>query len=211
MNSMIRSKVHALVMLVALGALLMNGATVFAHGGEDHGDQKPATVSQGTNMIVHVARAGDYEVVIKHAPVEPDKEMVARVFVTRFANNEPITGLKPIVTLTGDNGAPLEVAGVASTTPGMYELKLPPLPKGQYKLAARVDYNGEKKTAAFSGLAVELQPLPAIATIAAWARTTLIGVGTLVGLGLIGFIGIVIYRTSQASRRERITEETAAA
>lgn len=115
-----------LVMLVVLGGLLMNGATVFAHGGEDHGDKKPATVSQGTNMIVHVARAGDYEVVIKHAPVEPAKEMVARVFVTRFANNEPVTSIKPIVTLTSDNGTPLEVAGVASTTPGMYEVKLPP-------------------------------------------------------------------------------------
>ena len=211
MSPMLRSKVHALAMLVALGALLMNGATVFAHGGEDHGDQKPATVSQGTNMIVHVARAGDYEVVIKHAPVEPDKEMVARLFVTRFANNEPVTGIKPVVTLTSDSGSPVEVTGVASTTPGMYEVKLPPLPKGQYKLAARVDYNGETKTAAFSGLEVALQPLPASATIAAWARTTLIGVGTLVGLGLIGLIGIVTYRVLQASRRERITEETAAA
>ncbi len=49
---------------------------VFAHGGEDHGEKKPATVTPGANMIVHVARAGDFEVVMKHAPVEPDKEMV---------------------------------------------------------------------------------------------------------------------------------------
>ena len=185
--------------------------SVLAHGGEDHGDQKPATVSQGTNMIVHVARAGDYEVVIKHAPVEPDKEMVARVFVTRFASNEPVTGIKPMVTLTSDNGATVAVAGVASTTPGMYEVKLPPLPKGQYKLAARVDYNGQTKTAAFSALEVAPLPVTAIGTIAAWARTTLIVLGTLVGLGFIGFVGIAIYRAARTSRRERLEGETAAA
>ena len=211
MNPMLRSKVNALAMLVALGALLMNGVTVFAHGGEDHGEKKPAAVSQGTNMILHVARAGDYEVVIKHAPVEPDKEVVARVFVTRFANNEPITSIKPIVTITSDNSTQVDVAGVASATPGMYEVKLPPLPKGQYKLAARVDYNGETKTAVFSALEVTPQPVTAIGTIAAWARTTLIVLGLLVGLGLIGFIGIVIYRAAQTSRRERLEGETAAA
>ena len=211
MNPMVRSKVNALAMLLVFAAMLTSGTTVFAHGGEDHGDKKPATVSQGTNMIVHVARAGDYEVVIKHAPVEPDKEMVARVFVTRFATNEPVTSIKPIVTLTSENGAQVEVAGVASATPGMYEVKLPPLPKGQYKLAARIDYNGDTKTASLSALEVAPQPVTAISTIAAWARTTLIVLGTLVGLGFMGFIGIVIYRAVQASRRERITGEAAAA
>lgn len=206
-------KKKLLTAITALAVLLAApNQSALAHGGEDHGDQKPATVSQGTNMVVHVARAGDYEIVIKHAPVEPDKEMVARVFVTRFATNEPVTGIKPKVTFTHDNGAPVvEVTGVAGTTPGMYEVKIPPLPKGQYKLAARIDYNGETKTAAFSALEVAPKPVTAIGTIAAWARTTLIVLGTLVGLGVIGFIGIVIYRAVQASRRERITGETAAA
>ncbi|MGH9927726.1 MAG: hypothetical protein ACREA9_00720 [Pyrinomonadaceae bacterium] len=207
-----KPKKKLLTAITALAVLLAApNQPVLAHGGEDHGDQKPATVSQGTNMIVHVARAGDYEIVIKHAPVEPDKEVAARVFVTRFANNEPVAGIKPIVTFTNDNGAPVEVTGVASATPGMYEVKIPPLPKGQYKLAARVDNNGETKTAAFSVLEVAPQPATAIGTIAAWARTTLIVLGTLVGLGFIGFIGIVIYRAVQASRRERISGETAAA
>ncbi len=207
-----KPKKKLLTAITALAVLLATpNQSVLAHGGEDHGDQKPATVSQGTNMIVHVARAGDYEIVIKHAPVEPDKEMVARVFVTRFATNEPVTGMKPIVTFTSDNGAPIEVTGVASTTPGMYEVKLPPLPKGQYKLAARVDHNGETKTAAFGALEVAPQPVIASGTIAAWARTSLIVVGMLVGLGLIGFIALVIYRAAQASRRQRIAGETAAA
>jgi len=198
-------------MLVALAASLMSGATVFAHGGEDHGDQKPQTVSPGTNMIVHVGRAGDFEVVIKHAPIEPDKEMVARVFVSRFANNEPVTGAKPVVTLTSNGNSPVDLTATASSTPGMYEVKVPPLPKGQYKLAARVESNGETKTASFSALEVAPQPVAATATIASWARTGLMVLGAIVGIGVIGFMGIVIYRAAQTSRRERLEGETAAA
>ena len=211
MNQILRKRLTALIMLLAIAALIVPGATVFAHGGEDHGDQKPQTVSPGTNMIVHVARAGDFEVVIKHAPVEPDKEMVARVFVNRFDNNEPVTGTKPVITLTSDNGSPVELAAAAGTTPGMYEVKLPPLPKGQYKLSARVDYNGETKSASLSALEVAPQPAAAIGVVASWARTALIVLGLVVGIGLLGFMGLVIYRAALASRRERIEEETAAA
>jgi len=211
MNQIFRKKLSALTVLMAILALLISPATGFAHGGEDHGDKKPATVSAGTNMIVHVARAGDFEVVIKHAPIEPDKEMVARVFVSRFATNEPVGGAKAIVTLTSDNGAPVELTATASSTPGMYEVKLPPLPKGEYKLAARIDSNGETKTASLSALQVAPQPVTATATVAAWARTALIVLGLLVALSVLGFVGVVIYRASQASRRERITGETATA
>ena len=211
MNPILRRKITALGMLVALAVSLISGATVFAHGGEDHGDQKPPTVSQGTNMIVHTARAGDFEVMIKHGPVEPDKETVARVFVNRFENNEPVSGAKTIVTLTNDSGAPVDLTATASATPGMYEVKLPPLPKGQYKLAARVDSGGDTKNAAFGQLEVAPQPVTAIGTVASWARTALIVLGALVGIGFIGFIGIVLYRATRVSRREHIEGETAAA
>ena len=211
MNQTLRKRLNPLTVLVGIVALFFSPASVFAHGGEDHGDQKPATISKGTNMIVHIGRAGDYEVVIKHAPVDPDKEVVARVFVNRFATNEPVAGAKTIVSLTTDGAAPVELTATASSTPGMYEVKLPPLPKGQYKLAARIDSNGETKTASLSALEVAPQPVAATATIAAWARTALIGLGLLVALGLIGLAAFLIYRASQASRRERITGETAAA
>ena len=93
----------------------------------------------------------------------------------------------------------------------MYEVKLPPLPKGQYKLAARIDNNGETKTAALSALEVAPQPVAAISMVASWARSALIALGALIGIGLVGLIGMVIYRAAQASRRERIEGETAAA
>lgn len=209
MNSIVRKKIAAFSMLIVITTSL--SSSVFAHGGEDHGDQKAPTVSAGTNMIVHVARAGDFEIVIKHAPVDPDKEMVARVFVNRFANNEPVTGAKPVIILTSDGSSPVELTATASSTPGMYDVKLPPLPKGQYKLAARVDSNGESKTASLSALEVAPQPVAATAVIASWARTGLMVLGVIVGIGVIGLIGVVIYRAAQTSRRERIEGETAAA
>ncbi|HKP36168.1 MAG TPA: hypothetical protein VJS64_02345 [Pyrinomonadaceae bacterium] len=211
MNQMSGKRLSGLTVLVGILTLVFSPASVFAHGGEDHGDQKPQTVSPGTNMIVHVARAGDFELVIKHAPIEPDKEMVARVFVSRFANNEPVSGAKAIVTLTSDGGAPVELTAAAGATPGMYEVKLPPLPKGQYKLAARIDSNGETKTATLSALEVAPQPVTATGAVATWARTALIVMGVFVFLSIIGFLGVVIYRSSRASRREHIEGETAAA
>ena len=93
----------------------------------------------------------------------------------------------------------------------MYEVKLPPLPKGRYKLAARVDSGGETKNAAFGQLEVAPQPVTAIGTVASWARTALIVLGALVGIGFIGFIGFVLYRATQVSRRNHIEGETAAA
>lgn len=211
MNLIVRKKVAVFMMLVVLGASLSSSATVFAHGDEDHGDKKPQTVSSGTNMIAHVARAGDFEVVIKHAPIEPDRELMARVFVSRFANNEPVSGAKAIVSLTSDGGAPVELTAAASSTAGMYEVKLPPMPKGQYKLAARIDSNGETKMATLSALEVAPQPVTATGAIATWARTALIILGVFVFLSIIGFLGLVIYRASRASRREHIEGETAAA
>ncbi len=206
------TKKQLLVTIIALLFTLTAPAdSAFAHGGEDHGDVKPQSVSPGTNMVVHVARAGDFEVVIKHAPIEPDQEMVARVFVSRFANNEPVTGAKPVVTLTIDGGSPMELTAAAGATPGMYEVKLPPLPKGQYKLSARVDYKGESESAEYGSLQVSPQPVAASAVVASWARSALIALGGLLGIALIGLIGFVIYRAAQASRRARIEGEAAAA
>ena len=211
MNQMFGKRLSGLTVLVGILALLFSQASVFAHGGEDHDDQKPQTVSAGTNMIVHVARTGDFEVVIKHAPIEPDKEMVARVFVNRFATNEPVSGAKAIVTLTSNSAAPTELMATASSTPGMYEVKLPPLQKGQYKLAARIDLNGTTQTASLSALDVAPQPVTATGAIATWARTALIVLGVFVFLSIIGLLGVVMYRSSRASRREHIEGETAAA
>ena len=199
---------RVLTALSTLLAIAMGGvsAQVFAHGGEDHGDQKAPVVSKGTNMIVRVARVGDLEVVIKDPAIEPDKETAARIFITRFATNEPVSGAKVVVVLQGST--PVEVGAVGSTTPGMYEVKLPPLPQGQYKLLARIEQDGENKTAEYGSLAVVPLPVPLISAVATWARTALLVLGALTVLGVLGAF---IYMLLPAVRRSRIRGEVAPA
>ena len=197
--------------LTALSTLLAmtmggGGAQVFAHGGEDHGDQKAPVVSKGTNMIVRVARVGDLEVVIKDPPIEPDKETAARIFITHFATNEPVSGAKVVVVLQGIT--PIEVGAVPSSTAGMYEVKLPPLPQGQYKLLARIEHDGENKTAEYGSLAVVPLPVPLTSAVATWARTALLVLGSLTVLGVLGAF---IYMLLPAVRRSRIRGEVAPA
>jgi len=197
--------VRALTALSILLAITIGGAEVFAHGGEDHGDQKAPVVSKGTNMIVRVARAGDLEVVIKDPPIEPDKETAARIFITHFATNEPVSGAKVVVVLQGS--APVEVAAGPSTTPGMYDVKLPPLPQGQYKLLARIEHDGENMTAEYGSLAVAPLPVSPSSALATWARTALLILG---GLTVLVILGAFIYRLLPAVRRSRLRGEVAA-
>jgi len=157
-------------------------------------------------MIVRVARVGDLEVVIKDPPIEPDKETAARVFITRFETNEPVSGAKVVVVLQGN--APVEVSAVPSSTAGMYEVQLPPLPQGQYKLLARIEHDGENKTAEYGSLAVAPLPVPLISAVATWARTALLVLG---GLTVLGVLGAFIYMLLPAVRRSRIRGEVAAA
>lgn len=210
MNCVARKKEFVLAMaLAAVAALAMTPVAVFAHGGEDHGDEKKApAVAAGAGMVSRVARVGDLEVVIKHPPLEPDKETTARVFVTRFDSNEPVGGAKIVVAFAGDGSAPAEATAAPGNTPGLYEVKLPPLPRGQYKLNARVEIAGTSQTAQYGALEVAPLPPPATANESSWARTALMALALLAGLGLAG---VVIYRAAQYARRDRIKEEAATA
>lgn len=195
-----------------LVSLMMPCATAFAHGGEDHGEKQTPVVSMGSGMATHIARAGEMEVVIKHPPLEPDKEVSARLFVTRFATNEPIGGAKIVVALSSnESAAPIEataIAAAAGATPGIYEVKLPPLPKGQYKFTARVDHNGRTDTAEYGTLQIAPPPVAANGSVSTWARTALFILAALVGLCVAGAL---VYRFTQGAQRGRDKGETATA
>ena len=209
MNFVARKK--KFVLAVALTMLASLGATpvaVFAHGGEDHDEKKAPAISVGLGMVARVARVGDIEVVIKHPAVEPNKETAARVFVTRFGTNEPIGGAKIIIAMEGGGSAPIETTVAPSNTPGLYEVKLPPLPKGQYELSARVEIAGGVQTAQYGALEVAPPPPGSAESASSWARTALLGLALLVGIGLVG---VIIYRAAQFARRNRIKGEAATA
>jgi hypothetical protein len=210
MKRVLNTKARALAAVFAAFAvaLTFSHVRVNAHGGEDHSVKKAPTVSAGTNMIVRAEHAGDLEVTIKHPPLEPDKELAARVFVTRYGTNEPITGAKVVVVFTPAGGMPVEAAAVASNTPGIHEVKFSPMPRGDYTLATRVEVGGATQAVEFGAINVAPLPPPAAAEESSWTRSALLALGTLVGLG---FLGLVLYRASVPARRGRIKGEAATA
>ena len=209
MNQVLKTKrkVVATVLAAVAFALTFSNVQVNAHGGEDHGAKKAPTVSTSANMVVRHMHVGDFEVTIKHPPVEPDKELAARVFVTRFETNEPVEGAKVLVAFT-TVGTPFEATAEPGNTPGIYELKFPPMPRGDYTLAARIEVGGATQAIEFGTLQVAQLPPPASANESSWARRALLALGALVGLGLLG---LVVYRATVQARRDRIKGEAATA
>jgi hypothetical protein len=105
------------------------------------------------------------------------------------------------------SGTPIEAKAEASHTPGIYEVKFPPLPRGDYVLASRVEVGGATEVVEFGALQVAPVP-PAAASESFWGRAVLLTLGMLVGLAFLGFI---LYRTTVIGRRDRIKREAAAA
>ncbi len=116
-----------MIAVASLSAMLT--VSTSAHGGEDHSAEQAPVVAAGTGTVTRTARASDWEIVIKHPPLEPDHELAARVFVTRFETNEPIANAQVRVTMMGA-AASVEVVAAAGSTAGIYEVRLPPLPQG---------------------------------------------------------------------------------
>lgn len=139
--------------LLALLILALAPA-IFAHGGEDHGDKKPVAAT-GTGMIARTARAGDYEVLLKHLGLEPLHEHAARIFVTRYDTNEPVKDAAVKLGITSKEGAPVNVNAKPSSRPGEFDIVLPPLDQGSYNLSVDVTGGGTNGTANYGAVTVE--------------------------------------------------------
>ena len=184
-------------------------AQVFAHGGEDHGDEKkPAAVSNQKGMVARTARAGDFEVLLKHAELEPDTETAGKLFITRFGTNEAFGEAKPAIEITAKDGKTFEVSEVKSDAPGSYSFKLPPLSEGAYTVLAKLNLGGKSDTATFSSVSVEHPAAESAAGAGSWARTALMALAALVVLGLLG--GLMFFAVRFA-KTDRINEEAVSA
>ena len=189
-------------------AFLINGISILAHGGEDHGDEKPKVVSTGRGTITRTARAGDFEVTVKHSPIEPDTETAARLFVTRFETNEPFADAKPTVEITSKDGKTFEATEVKADAPGSYSFKLPPLPEGSYTILTRLSASGKTDTATFSSVAVEHPAAESVTDTAwSWLKTALMILAAFVVLGLLG--GLVFYAARYAKQDRAVSGEEA--
>lgn len=181
-------------------------AQALAHGGEDHGDQKAATAPAGAGLTARTARAGAYEITLKHPSLTPYQETAMSLFVTRYETNEAAADASVTLTLRGADGKTAEVAAHAGATAGAFTAKLPPLPAGTVQVTARLAGVENGDTADFGAWPVVAPPVEKPAEAAVWARNALIGVGLLTVLGLLA---LVLRRVLRKPRR--LVEEEAAA
>lgn len=181
---------------------------VFAHGGEDHGDEKPKTATTATGTISRTARIGDFEIMIKHPPLEPDAGVAARLFVTKFATNEPFADANPAVEIESASGAVTEIPVAKTESPGAYALKIPALPEGAYTMRAKTTVGGKTDTATFSGVEVAHQEAAAQNGGGSWLRTALTA---LLFLGALALFGALVYLAARAVKNKPLREETVSA
>jgi len=174
-----------------------------AHEGHDHGAEQTETTQSGQTMIARAKRAEDFEVTLKHPALEPDKELLVRLMITRYETNEPVSKAKVVLAIDGNN-SPIEIVVMETSTPGLYELKLPPMPQGDYKIKARLEVSGNLATANFGTIQVKPMETEQPVNGSLWARTALIAIGALF---LIAIITVLIFAAVKYVRRERHIEE----
>jgi hypothetical protein len=164
-----------------------NAAQVLAHGGEDHGETKPPTATTTAGKVTRSARLGDFEIMLKHSTLEPDASAAGRLFITRFATNEPVGDANPAVEIESANGTVTEISVEKTDATGSYTVKIPALPEGAYTIRARVAAAGGKtNTATFSGVEVRHQEAAVDASSSSWTQTALMAMLFLIALVLFG-------------------------
>ena len=164
---------------------------VHAHGGEDHGDQKPKTTANAKGVISHSSRLGELELMVKHPAMEPDKSTTGLLFITKFETNEPFKLVEAKVEVESASGSIYTAKVEMGEQPGTYNVTFPAMPAGVYTMRANVSHDGETDTATFSGIDVK-PPAVTAGGASSWLSGLLIGfVFLLVIILLIGLMYFV--------------------
>ncbi len=179
---------HLLAIFGIMLSLLLPIA-VHAHGGEDHGDQKPKTTANAKGVISHSTRLGDLEVMVKHPEMEPDKTTTGLLFITKFETNEPFKLVVAKVEVESASGSIFTATVESGAQSGTYNVTFPAMPAGVYTMRANVSHDGETDTGTFSG--IDVKPAAAAEEASSWFSGILIGVVFLVVIILL--IGLMYF------------------
>jgi RND family efflux transporter MFP subunit len=99
--------------------LILLPFTVFAHEGEDHGDEKKA-VTGVISYFSSEASSDKYELLIKYQTIPVGKEGKFKLFITEYATNKPIDPGELNVSVSGSADLKLAMHKIDS---GVYEIK----------------------------------------------------------------------------------------
>lgn len=190
-------------------AIVSSGVTtrISAHGGEDHGDQKPKTETNAKGVVLRTTRLGDFEVTVKHPPLEPGVLTHGSLFVTRYATNEPIDAGNVQVAFDAQGGSIVDVTVGKSTTAGSYGLDIPALTEGHYTLRVTLIAGGKASTATFSDIDVRTETA-ATGAASSWSGFLVTAMLLFIGIGL--FAGL-IYLSVRVAGRRTLREEIVSA
>jgi len=180
-------------MLGLLFALVFFGsaARVPAHGGEDHADEKPKIATTTAGTVSRSSRLGDFEIMLKHSSLEPDSAAAGRLFITKFATNEPADNASPAIEIESASGAVTPTTIEKTEAAGSYVVRIPALSEGIYTVRTKLTHGGETDTATFSGVEIKHQESAADASVSSWTQTALLVTIFLIALGLFG--GLVFF------------------
>ncbi len=200
----------ATTLLLSFAMSLFGGATqVLAHGGEDHGEAKPATATTTAGTVTRSVQLGDFEIMLKHSSLEPDATTTGRLFITKFATNEPVGDANPAVEIESASGTVTEIPIEKTDAVGSYVVKVPALPEGAYTIRTKAAAGGKISTATFSGVEIAHQEATAAeAGSSSWTQTALMAALFLVALALFGGLA---YFAVRAFKNKPLGEETVSA
>lgn len=193
---------------VLMMSLAADGSKVLAHGGEDHGDQKPKVESTGQGLVLRTSRMGDLEVTVKHPVIEPDGPVSGSLFVSKFSTNEPLDVPDPVFEIESSTGAITKAEIRKVDAPGTYAFTIPALPEGVYAIRLMASPNGKAGTVTFSDVKVAHQEAVDGSVENSWART---GITAILLLGAAALFAGLLYFAFRAVRARPLYEETVSA
>lgn len=189
-----------------------NAAQVFAHGGEDHGDEKPKVATNAKGTVSRSTRLGDLEITLKTPVLEPDAATSAKLFITKFETNEAAGDAVPTMEVESSGGSITQVAVEKSDVDGSYSLKMPALPEGKYTIRTSLKSAKGSDTATFSNVEVahsEATDAEATGGATSWLGTILLFTACAIVLALFGSLFYFAWR--MATGEKRIGEEAVSA
>ena len=178
---------------------LLVATAALAHGGEDHGDAKAATLAGATTFSA-VATSEQFEVLLRYAPLKPGADADMRLFLSDFATNAPIKGAKFIFTSPEDPKLKFETT---EKGPGEYLVETTFPAKKAYSMTVQVSAGAQADLLLLEGLVVGKE-LPVAAAPAAMAQPWLTWK---TGLLLLGTFLLGVAAAALLIRRRRPAPE----
>jgi len=121
--------------IIAITLLILQGSTIIAHEGHDHGDKKKEAPVPGRAWFTVNSTSETFEAVLRYALINPEEETEMQLFISDFETNTPIDSAQITVTCMEDNTVAIDIHYLE---PGIYELHAAFPEEKEYTLAANI-------------------------------------------------------------------------